>query len=270
MGKRGRRQLHTSNNNNDSADFDDSTTTTTTTSALGLDPGGGDSFPPPPTKKQKPANHSELLSPPSFGSSGSVHPSSSFPASTPPASASSTSLEDDSNINTNPNNTDNGTQSSSKPTAPLCIVFQCQHCRTIVGDSFSLIAMDRELQAIILTDVLNIEVKQEAITSRHGRDAGSTFFAMCCTHCNNTLGKVYKTTARHMDGVRDLFSLHQDSISSYELGRPQLSCAENVRDSVPDFGEMRKRVWKLVQLSIAFDMRLQAVESATQLPEPHG
>lgn len=39
-----------------------------------------------------------------------------------------------------------------------------------------------------------------------------------CDNCTAAIGRIYRTTARHLDEARDRFTLLQDKITSYQLG----------------------------------------------------
>jgi len=99
--------------------------------------------------------------------------------------------------------------------APL--VFQCLKCRTIFGDSFDFICAEKELNTISLTTA-SVKTISELITSKSGSDIGCTYFSIACRECKNLLGRIYKTTPKSLDPIRDLYSFNLDCIMSYKLG----------------------------------------------------
>ena len=101
------------------------------------------------------------------------------------------------------------------------LVFQCLKCNSIVGDSYSLLGAREELQVLILSSSSNIARSAEVFTSYEGYDVGSTYFIFTCVRCDSKLGKYYITTSKDLDTVRERFTFHIDSISSYQLGKSQ-------------------------------------------------
>ncbi|CAG8582208.1 323_t:CDS:2 [Paraglomus occultum] len=103
-------------------------------------------------------------------------------------------------------------------TAPL--VFQCIKCRLIVGDSFAWVNADKDLRSVALhAKPANIRVGTEVEWSRGGIDLGSTYVLTYCHGCGNVLGKVYHTTPRKFDYIRDLIMIDLDQVTTYQLGQ---------------------------------------------------
>jgi len=101
------------------------------------------------------------------------------------------------------------------------LVFSCSKCRVIVGDSFSFLTSNEELNSITITSASNIQRSADVYTSKQGSDVGSTYFNFNCTECQAVLGKYYLTTSRDMDDMREKFSFDVNMISSYELGKSE-------------------------------------------------
>ncbi|GAQ89502.1 hypothetical protein KFL_005300060 [Klebsormidium nitens] len=118
--------------------------------------------------------------------------------------------------------------------APL-LIFQCQHCNAILGDSLSLVATDEELRTITLRGASSIVILEEQPrTYEEGKAAGSTFLTIKCKSCRTDVGGVFITTPRNLDGIRDLLSLDAQKISSYALGSPEvLASAPNDAPAPP-------------------------------------
>lgn len=108
------------------------------------------------------------------------------------------------------------TQDNNEITGP--VVFQCETCRCILGDSMTFISANDVLETITLSNVQNVKQLDETNTSKKEHDFGSTFHELLCLSCQASLGKVYLTTARHLDSIRDLFTLDTKSITSYQVG----------------------------------------------------
>lgn len=110
------------------------------------------------------------------------------------------------------------------PPSSSFIIFQCASCRRILGDSLALTSADEDLRHITLRGACGIVRGPCAQTSQDGKDLGSTFHELFCEGCNALLGKVYLTTAPHMDAARNLFTLSTEALESYELGSYDHTC----------------------------------------------
>jgi kinetochore protein Mis18 len=105
----------------------------------------------------------------------------------------------------------------SEVIAPL--VFQCIGCRTIVGDSFSVVNIDASTQLVTLAAAENVQRNKGICTSKEGPDVGSTFYRFSCKSCNASLGRYYLTTSKDLDLLREHFSFEVNAVSSYQLGK---------------------------------------------------
>ena len=77
------------------------------------------------------------------------------------------------------------------------------------------------MQTITLTAASGIQRSADVYTSKAGPDVGSTYFRFTCASCQNPLGRYYLTTSRDLDNLREKFTFTIESITSYELGKPQ-------------------------------------------------
>ncbi|EME28054.1 kinetochore protein Mis18 isoform 2 [Galdieria sulphuraria] len=97
-------------------------------------------------------------------------------------------------------------------------VLQCAHCKTLLGDTCSLISAQVELSAIVLTKAVNIEVEDSNFEiSNTGVDSGSAFHLIKCSGCQSVVGRCYKATPRSLDHIRDMFTLFENNLLSYPL-----------------------------------------------------
>ena len=101
------------------------------------------------------------------------------------------------------------------------LVFHCLKCKTVVGDSFSLVCSSEEAKTITLSAASNIQRTNELYTSYETLDEGSTYFSLLCVGCQQSLGRYYVTTSIDLDYARTRFTFAIDSITSYELGKAQ-------------------------------------------------
>ena len=99
------------------------------------------------------------------------------------------------------------------------LVFSCNNCKTIVGDSYSFVSSDEQQKTLTLIASSNIERSKNVFTSKSGYDVGSTYFTFACLYCKLQLGKYYLTTSKDLDLVREKFTFQCDNIATYELGK---------------------------------------------------
>ncbi|XP_028404918.1 kinetochore protein mis18-like [Dendronephthya gigantea] len=99
-------------------------------------------------------------------------------------------------------------------------VFSCMSCRNILGDSFATARMNKNLKSISLNAVTEFVVKsKECQTSGEGDDKGSTFHTLKCKHCRLVIGRMYNTTPKKLDCIRDMYTLNWSKVKSYQLGQ---------------------------------------------------
>eukprot|EP00053_Salpingoeca_punica_P016844 m.160644 g.160644 ORF g.160644 m.160644 type:complete len:204 (-) comp17055_c1_seq1:482-1093(-) len=148
--------------------------------------------------------------------------------------------------------------------APL--VFQCARCFRIVGDSFAWVSASQELNTLTLSAAKSIHISTQMETSRKPQDLGSTYTSFSC-ECSAVLGRVYKTTGRHLDPIRDLLTFDLDAISSYKLGSSDTAApVEDVLD-IPTARGLQDQMLKVQNVILVMNERLQAVEAAVAEPE---
>ncbi|PWN44880.1 hypothetical protein IE81DRAFT_364576 [Ceraceosorus guamensis] len=118
--------------------------------------------------------------------------------------------------------------------SPL-LVFQCDACGVVLGDSFSWVAAQRELGLLVLSSATDeVVVDRTFITSTEGGlDVGSTYSSFTCS-CGAALGRMYRTTSRALDDLRDAYSFQVTQVRVYQLGTSQANAAHGhpQRDSV--------------------------------------
>lgn len=116
----------------------------------------------------------------------------------------------------------------------LPLVFSCASCRTIVGDSCSLVDTNEQLQTVTLSGASNVSRLKERLTSDSPADEGSSYNELQCEGCRAVLGKFYLTTPRALDVIREQFSFLVDKLQSYEIGRVSQGVAGPVKIVHPD------------------------------------
>ncbi|CAG8609871.1 6148_t:CDS:2 [Acaulospora morrowiae] len=145
-------------------------------------------------------------------------------------------------------------------TGPL--VFQCLSCKIIVGDSFAWVAADRKLNSVTLyAKPHNIRVGTELLWSKEGVDIGSTYTLMYCNGCNATLGKVWRTTPRSLDYLRDLYTINLDSITIYALGAYiDVNTTPSDDHTLPSARMQQVSINKLQDMVLLLHQRISAME----------
>lgn len=107
-------------------------------------------------------------------------------------------------------------------------ILQCKSCRTIIGDTSSVLGFNRETSLITLHSKClakmyrisytvieksdNIIMDEDLVTSKGEFDYGSTFNNLHCKNCNEWLGRTYRTTTPELDNIRGRFSFNLNSL----------------------------------------------------------
>ncbi|XP_046847290.1 kinetochore protein mis18-like [Xenia sp. Carnegie-2017] len=92
-------------------------------------------------------------------------------------------------------------------------------CRNIMGDSLNMAKMNKNLKSVSMfatTECVFVTDKYEMSTK--GDDLGSSYYILECKHCEQPIGKMYNSTPKALDSLRDLYTLDWNKIKTYELG----------------------------------------------------
>ena len=98
------------------------------------------------------------------------------------------------------------------------LVLQCMFCRTIVGDTSCLV--DINIQEGTITSLSNriVVVERDSIrTALTPHDYASTFHRLFCPICSTIIGKMYKSSSKQLDHLRDRFTFILEYLFFYEL-----------------------------------------------------
>ncbi|XP_076465785.1 protein Mis18-alpha-like [Babylonia areolata] len=146
------------------------------------------------------------------------------------------------------------------------VVFQCESCRSILGDATTWISAEETLESFTLSAVTEcVTVGETLHHSTHAHDAGSSFFSLTCTNCKTELGRRYLTTPSHLDHLRDHFTLHVAMVTSYQLGSAKVKAmSENKGQELPLLVKVAERCMKLQHLVLSLNERLCTVERFLQ------
>ncbi|XP_078514535.1 protein Mis18-alpha [Lissotriton helveticus] len=105
----------------------------------------------------------------------------------------------------------------------LPLVFLCSACKRVLGDSAGWMESDVEDQSVMLKVVSPFVVKdKEPKVSTASQDNCCMIESLFCSGCSSCIGKMYKSTPRHLDFKRDLYCLDVDAIDSYIIGSTTL------------------------------------------------
>ncbi|XP_078540101.1 protein Mis18-alpha-like [Lissotriton helveticus] len=103
------------------------------------------------------------------------------------------------------------------------LVFLCSVCKRALGDSAGWMQSDVEDQSVILKVVSPFVVNgKEQKVSTAPRDKCCMIESLFCSGCSTCIGKVYKSTPKHLDFKRDLYCLDVHAIESYAIGQTTL------------------------------------------------
>ncbi|KAM0683257.1 hypothetical protein MDAP_001675 [Mitosporidium daphniae] len=108
--------------------------------------------------------------------------------------------------------------SEDDPAAP--VVFQCGACRRVLGDTLSFVASDESAGIVTLARRSpHVAIGSEILTQfdTAAFDYRSTYSLLNCS-CGAALGRLYHSTPRSFDHLRDCFSLSVSALSAYQLG----------------------------------------------------
>lgn len=148
------------------------------------------------------------------------------------------------------------------------LIFRCS-CGVIVGDSVAWVTANDVLGTATLTRVTKqVHCGKTLVSSSSGEDIGSAYLVLKCEGCKKDIGKMYKTTPRRLDDLRDRFTLTVDKIESYQVGSseqvaPGLSMmATDGNLSVPRSHAVFAELKQLQTAVAALNDRLSAVEDA--------
>ncbi|CAH1799078.1 unnamed protein product [Owenia fusiformis] len=151
------------------------------------------------------------------------------------------------------------------------MVFQCSKCNTIVGDSTAWLSCNTEMGSVTLNKVTeSVESMSVLATSTKGGDLGSTYVGLRCKHCKENLGRIYKTTPRNLDDIRDHFTLSIPKINSYQVGSGVTNNNNVDLLDIPDQRYLLLQVRKIQALVIAFNSRIQELEHAIGITQNDG
>ncbi|KAL8602239.1 hypothetical protein ACOMHN_022752 [Nucella lapillus] len=149
------------------------------------------------------------------------------------------------------------------------VVFQCESCRSILGDATNWIAAHEALESFTLSDVTEcVTVGDMLQNSTYAHDTGSSYFSLTCTNCKVELGRRYITTPSHLDHLRDNFTFGVAMVTSYQLGSAKMKGMSEAKGQEPCLLlKVAETCMKLQHLMLALNERMCAVEGFLQVAD---
>ncbi|XP_069492436.1 protein Mis18-alpha [Ambystoma mexicanum] len=143
---------------------------------------------------------------------------------------------------------------------PPPLVFLCSQCKRVLGDSTGWMESDVEDQTVMLKVVSPyVTVDKEPRVSTCPQDDCCMIESLMCSGCCACIGKMYKSTPKHLDYKRELYCLDVDAVESYVLGSTTVQEISDKdepitlekRSEVEEELERAKTVLKLLQSQIS-------------------
>jgi kinetochore protein Mis18 len=116
------------------------------------------------------------------------------------------------------------------------LIFQCEGCREIIGDSLSFVIANQEFDYIVLQGVTDSVVQVPAdmgLYNPQDIDKGSIFFKLSCKRCSRYIGKRYSVTSGVPSEYKDRFCLFRDKLQSYEIGTVTTAATDAQLQNLP-------------------------------------
>lgn len=149
------------------------------------------------------------------------------------------------------------------------VLFQCIHCRNIVGDSLSLISTSETLKVVVVSSCTSVTKSPRSTTVE-----SSTFCDVNCSRCRNPLGKLYSSSPD--ESLTQGVAFDVDSLQSYVLGSAVMTGSaipETSREiaraesTLPPTAEdkLRSELLKVQTIILLMNERLQSLETEVAL-----
>ena len=141
------------------------------------------------------------------------------------------------------------------------VVLQCRSCRTIVGDTSSLVMKKRGVIAI--ETAVSVTRARETRTSKEGDDRGCTYALLSCATCDAHLGRWYMTTPRAMDAMRDCHAFDAAALTTCSVGSSAAGDDAAAALGAPDpTEELRADLTKVQDVLLGLHTRLTNLEAS--------
>ncbi|KAK6168477.1 hypothetical protein SNE40_021001 [Patella caerulea] len=155
----------------------------------------------------------------------------------------------------------NSSTSPDEKNNDLPMVFQCENCRTVVGDTICPVIANNSLRLITLDKVTNkVRIREKLISSSSSADLGSSYNPLICETCNSDLGRIYRTTTFQLDDLRNKYSLYIDRLSFYRLDSGEMTSEHLNNGNIQSYKQLEQEILKLQAVSVSFNSRIIQLE----------
>jgi hypothetical protein len=160
-------------------------------------------------------------------------------------------------------------------------VLQCSACRTIIGDSSTMVysctphtvqtpggdeqaEREREQQeggwvALSACAPRAVEREDALVASSDPWDIGCLYYPLSCVHCQKVIGKMYHSTPRVLDPLRDQYCFNWSEISTYCVGSGSPE-DNSVSKGFPSYDELWGRINQITEMLLTQTERIENVE----------
>ncbi|XP_015285006.1 PREDICTED: protein Mis18-beta [Gekko japonicus] len=135
-----------------------------------------------------------------------------------------------------------------------CMLYQCQQCHTVLGDSLDLCAQEEKLGIIACFKVTNdVNVEDSVMVCIEGDFMGCTYNMLNCRSCNLNIG-IKLLCSASLAYLRGFFCLFKDSVVCY-----MLKTKTTVKASKMTFPtvSLKERVQKLKENLVLMNMHIE-------------
>ncbi|KAM6461129.1 protein Mis18-beta [Liasis olivaceus] len=135
-----------------------------------------------------------------------------------------------------------------------CVVYQCQRCRAVLGDSLHLCAQEEKLRLLVCFRVTkNVVVEDNLMVCVEGDLIGCTYNTLYCQSCELRIGFVLYSS-KSLAYLRGFFCLFKDSITCYLLQTKTTVEASKVTCPLVS---LKERVQRLKESLVLAHMRME-------------
>ncbi|XP_005108380.1 kinetochore protein mis18 [Aplysia californica] len=142
-------------------------------------------------------------------------------------------------------------------------VFQCESCRSILGDSSSYVCFNEDLRSVTLSMPTGTQpqfIEVQALKKKHQSEIvdfhKKVFQTVTCKHCSQPVGMVFHDLPAHLSPMNHQITFLVDQISSYEVGSPS-----NQPNSIfTEIEKLQKEVTKLQRVMLNISDRIVTIE----------
>ncbi|XP_042313167.1 protein Mis18-beta [Sceloporus undulatus] len=162
-----------------------------------------------------------------------------------------------------------------------CAVYQCRHCRAVLGDSLHLCAQEEKLRLLVCFKVTNdVVVEKDLMVCVEGDLTGCTYNLLHCRSCKRCVGfRLY--CSQSLAHLRGFFCLFKDNIICYILKTkttveaskvicPQISLKDHVQKLKESLVVVHMRIELLMEKLEGLNQQKAVAEKQGSHAKRHG